>query len=134
MTLVVRQQKQKGMILEGLAKNSIVEVACQKSGVSRATYYRWLKDDPEFAAQAQEAIDKGVASVNDLAVSKLLTAIQGGNITAIQFWLRKMHPKFRDKLEVSGQISTQHQLTAEEEQLLSNALELAGLTRKDENG
>ena len=42
------QQKQdasKELLVEQLKKTPIVQVVCEKIGVSRASYYRWRKDD-----------------------------------------------------------------------------------------
>ncbi len=41
-----------------LKKTPIVQVACERSSVGRATYYRWKKDDADFAKQADEALDQ----------------------------------------------------------------------------
>ena len=42
--VVARQMHNKTIILEQLQKAPIVQIACEKTGISRATYYRWRKE------------------------------------------------------------------------------------------
>jgi len=39
-----RQAKQQQLLLRELAKTPIVDTACQRVGIGRATYYRWRAD------------------------------------------------------------------------------------------
>ena len=84
----IRQQSQKENLLQQLKKTPIVQVACEKVGISRATYYRWHKDDKEFAEAADQSLAEGSGLVNDMAESQLMTAIKNGNLTAVIFWLK----------------------------------------------
>lgn len=54
-----KQARNKELIIQQLTKTPIVEVACKKVGVSRASYYRWLKDDPEFKEESEKALMDG---------------------------------------------------------------------------
>jgi len=36
----------KALLISHLLTSSSVEIACQKSGISRNTYYTWIKDEP----------------------------------------------------------------------------------------
>lgn len=94
------------VLLEVLRKVPIVQAACGKVGVGRATYYRWRKDRPDFAKLAEEAIKEGVKMVNDVAESKLLTKIEEGNMTGIIFWLKNHHAGYEEKLTVKAQTQT----------------------------
>lgn len=87
-------KKQKNLFLEQLTKTPIVQFACEKTGISRASYYRWRKDDPAFALAANEAIDEGVLLVNDLAESKLISAIKNDSLAATKFWLQFRHKAY----------------------------------------
>ncbi len=64
-----------------------VTLACEKSGLSRNTIYRWCKEDPDFKDRLDETISMGTESVNDLAESKLISKINSGNMRAITYWL-----------------------------------------------
>lgn len=126
-TIEKRQAKQKETILEYLKKTPIVQVVCERSDVSRATYYRWKKEDSDFARQADEALDEGTSLINDMAESQLISAIKDKNLGAIIFWLRSHHPSYASKLEITGKIKHEEQLTPEQEALVTKALKISAL-------
>ena len=106
----------------------IVEVACRRAGIARATYYRWLQRDSEFAEQCRAALEHSTQAVSDVAEAKLISAIQEGNMSAISFWLRHHHKAYRAKLDIQGTIRHQATvLTDEQSRLLERALRLGGL-------
>lgn len=77
--------KRKKKILEALREGrGIITYACQKVGISRQTYYNMIKEDEEFAKEVENINDETV----DLVESKLLSAINNGDITAIIFYLK----------------------------------------------
>ena len=118
-----RQQKQKELILSHLQKTPIVQLVCEKSGVGRATYYRWRKDDADFRKSTDEALHEGKTLMNDMAESQLLSAIKDKNMTAIIFWLKHHHGDYTTRVKVSGSITTKDEpLNEEQEQLLKQAL------------
>jgi len=129
-----RQDRQKELLLAQLRKTPIVQVACEKAGVSRATYYRWLNDDAAFAASAQEACAEGAALVSDMAESQVLNLIRSGNLGAITFWLRHRHAAYRNKLDISALVKHEDPLTDEEAELVHRALDLIKETNPDEHG
>ncbi len=97
-TLAVKTKSQKVAFLEQLPKYPIVQVACEKSGVGRSTYYAWRKDDKEFAKSSDKAIEAGTSFINDMAESKLIQNVQSGNNTAIIFWLKNHHGSYNDRI------------------------------------
>lgn len=122
-----RVESQKTAILEQLRKSPIIQVACEKVGISRQTYYRYRDEDPVFAKEADNAIEGGVFLVNDLAESQLISAIKDRNITAIMGWLKHRHPSFKSRIEISGELRQARQnMTEEEFALLCEALQMAG--------
>lgn len=90
-----RQAKNKELLLEELKKRPIVQYACEKLGIGRATYYRWRTEDPQFAEKADQALREGSLLVNDMAESQLMSAIRDKNLTAIIFWLKNHHPSYK---------------------------------------
>lgn len=125
-TIQKRIDDNQKLLIEQLRKTPIVEVACEKVNVGRASYYRWRKICPEFASLADEAMSEGSALINDLAESKLISSISDGNLGAIQFWLRSHHAAYMPKLEISP--LRHEQLTEEEQAAIEKALELTGIT------
>ncbi len=119
---------QKVAFLEQLKKTPIVQIACEKTSLSRATYYRFRKEDEEFKKLADEALLEGSLLVNDLAESQLITAIKDRNLTAIQLWLKTHHPQYANKVEVQGKVTVENTpLTNEQQELIKKALALVGI-------
>lgn len=79
------KHNKKETLLKALEKSlGVVTTACQKTDVSRATYYRWLEEDEEFATQAKAIQDVAL----DFAESKLFEQIQDGSTAATIFYLK----------------------------------------------
>ena len=127
------KKDQKVLILEQLKKTPIVQIACEKTGIGRATYYRWRKDSPEFTKASDLAILEGNLLINDMAESQLMSAIRDKNMTAIIFWLKHHHSNYTDRLEISGQLKhITEELTPEQETLVKKALKLVSSSTKNE--
>lgn len=121
---------QKAELIKQLKKTPIVEVACKKLGIGRATYYRWKKDDPKFAEEAEFALDEGSQLVNDMAESQLINAIKEGNMTGIIFWLKNHHKQYSPKLEVTTK-NGDVPLTDEQKELIRRSLAMAFSNNSD---
>lgn len=120
-TLAVRTKQQKQAFLEQLPKYPIVQVACEKSGVGRSTYYAWRKDDKAFAKLADEAVKSGTYFINDMAESKLIQNIQSGNNTAIIFWLKNHHTQYSERIRHEHEF-IEEELTSEQKIAIAKAL------------
>ncbi|MDD4290057.1 MAG: hypothetical protein PHH83_02145 [Patescibacteria group bacterium] len=120
-----KKNKIKDTFLEELKRVPIVLVACEKSGVSRNSVYRWKRDDKDFSKLMDESLAEGEALVNDMSESQLLTLIKEKNWQAISFWLRHRNPKFRDKIEVTSKIEDSGELTPAQAEIVNKALQLA---------
>jgi ACT domain-containing protein len=127
----MKTQNKKALV-EQLRKTPIVQVSCEKLGISRATYYRWKKRDPKFAENAEIALQEGAQLINDMAESQLISAIKEGNLTGIIFWLKNHHRNYSPKLEVTtrdGDIP----LTEEQKILIKKSLTMAYRDNKKED-
>lgn len=130
------QAEDKKRLLAQLEKTPIVEAACSRVGLPRATYYRWRKDDQAFAVLCDETIERSIGRVSDLAESQLINAIKNQNMTAITFWLKHHSIRYRNRLEIDARVQTvQQELTPEQANLINEALQLAGIAanKGDEN-
>lgn len=126
--IVLKTQDSKARLVEQLKKTPIVQIACEKEGLGRASYYRWRKEDQEFADAADEALCTGKSLISDLAESQLIKAIRDGNMTAIIYWLKNQHPDYRTRVELSGKLEAiGKKLTPEQEQAIERALKFASL-------
>lgn len=124
----MRQKKEKHLLIEQLKKTPIIQIACEKTNIGRATYYRWRKEDPEFAKLADEALLEGRFLVSDIAESQIISLIKDKKIEAIKFWLAHNNPRYAQKLELSGTVSTKNEhLTVEQKKFIRKALKLSSL-------
>lgn len=127
-------KKEKQLFIEQLKKTPIIQVACDKTGFARSTYYRIKESDPVFRKAAEDAIFEGSNLVNDLAISQLINAIKDRNLTAITYWLKHNHPNYGDKLQLSGKVEVENApLTEKQQELITKALTLAGIASKSES-
>ena len=127
-----RTAEDKKAVLEQLKKLPIVQAACQKAGVGRASFYRWKIEDEEFAKHADEAIAEGVEMINDLSENQLIMAIRDNNLSAVRFWLINRHKAYTNKLEVTERTKSNNQeLTAEQKKVVEEALRLASAGNKE---
>ncbi len=135
-TIEKRIRSNKDLLIEKLKKTPVVQVACKKVGVGRATYYRWRKEDEKFARTADTALEEGSSLINDMAESQLLSAIRDQNMTAIIFWLKHHHRRYATRVELDAKLKIDKEtLTTEQEVLVNKALKLAGLlTTGDKKG
>ena len=127
-----RINSNKNLLIEKLKKTPIVQIACKKAGVGRATYYRWRKKDEEFSKAADIALKEGSSLINDMAESQLLSAIRDQNMTAIIFWLKNHHQTYKTRVEISSVNKIINKLKPEQERLVRRALELASLVPENE--
>ena len=75
-------------------------MAVMKTGISRATYYRWYHEDPEFKTAADTAIYDGSQVIIDLADSKLISKIKEGELKAFFFFLQHRDHRYASKQHI----------------------------------
>ena len=75
----------KEAMLQALEKSlGVVTVACKQSDIPRSTYYKWLKEDQEFAKAVKEIENIAL----DFAESQLHSQMRDGNTSAKIFYLK----------------------------------------------
>jgi hypothetical protein len=129
-TLAKKTAEQKSAALEQLAKCCVVQLACERTGIGRSTYYKWLSEDEEFRELADKAIVAGRAYLNDVAFSGFLKKIQEGNVTMLIFWLKNNHPWFAERIRHEHQHEhhlADRELPPEEREELARAFRLSGM-------
>lgn len=118
-------------LCDELREHPIIQFACKKTGISRAQFYRWIKEDPVFAEETQKAKQEGLDVMNDFAESKLLTGITNDNLLAIFYWLKHRHPDYSNKLELTTRHEISYTLTDEQKEIIKEALKLSGLSEEE---
>lgn len=126
----MKSTENKKLFLENLKKIPIIQIACEKSGISRATIYRWRDKDKKFRKNLNAALTEGEALVNDMGESQLISLIKEKNFPAIRFWLNHRHEKFKERVEVTTKSEDQEKLSPEQQKVVKEALRLASLGKK----
>lgn len=122
----MKKDKKRNEFLAELRKIPIIQVACEKVGLSRTSIYRWKDEDLEFKKEMEKAMTDGEAYVNDMSESQLLTLIKEKDWSAISFWLRHHHNAYKNKIEITTKNDLDETLSPEQEELVRKALNLAG--------
>lgn len=87
----------KNKLLEELRKTYLVTNACNKTGISRSTFYRWCKEDLEFKTEAENAKLEGLDLMNDAGESVLIHGIKNKDRKSAEYFLAHNHPKYMIK-------------------------------------
>jgi len=79
----------------------MIGVACDKAGISRETYYIWLREDSEFHKKINEIKGRENEAVENRLKKLIMQEKQG----SIHFYLDRRHPDYKPKssLELSPQ-------------------------------
>lgn len=120
----------KKLFLENLKKVPIIQVACEKAGISRATVYRWRDKDKKFRKTLNEALSEGESLINDMGESQLISLMKEKNFSAIRFWLNHRHDKFKERVEITTKSEEQEKLSPEQQKIVKEALKLASFGKK----
>ena len=124
----MKKNKIQDKFFEELRTIPIIQVACEKSGISRNSVYRWKKEDKSFSKKMDQALADGVAFVSDMSESQLLTLIKEKSFPALSFWLRHRNDNYKNKVELSGTIHTKEEpLTKDQKKVIREALRLSSL-------
>lgn len=126
-TIAQRQKKLKEALLEQLKRTPTIETACQKVGVGRATVYRWRDQSKKFRDDMEAALHEGRTFMSDVAENQLFSLIGEKKYEAIRLYLSTHNPRYSNKLEVSGSVSTDKTLTKEQKRLIREALKLSSV-------
>lgn len=94
-TIKTRVATDKKKVLEIAETVPFLGAVANKTGVSRATIYRWANKDGGFADRLRAARVLGRENVNDMAESGLVKMIQKESLPATRFWLENNHDRYR---------------------------------------
>ena len=89
----IRTPEKAAKVLKQLSLGRSVAAACRAARISRNAYYDWRKDDPDFLARTDEAIEEGTDRLEDEANRRALRTSD----TMLIFLLKSRRPeKYRE--------------------------------------
>lgn len=111
---MARTREERTKMVEILSENPCVHYACKKVGVSRATHYRWMKDNAEYRVEISRALKDGRTIWNENAEAALLKKVREGNMHAIKFYLSNNDPRYTPKRSIYTEPLTESERRAYE--------------------
>ena len=110
---MTKKEKQEQFLIHFRKSHGIVSFACQQVGITRACYYKWRENDPKFREKADEIEEETIDHVE----SKLYSAIDKGELTAIIFYLKTKGKKrgYVEKAEQSISVKEERTEMSREE-------------------
>lgn len=83
--------------IQTLEDTPFMSYASKKSGISKATIYRWIKNDWDFRHAVKEALERGRSHLCDIAEMALVEKIKGKDMNAIRFYLQNNDNRYMPK-------------------------------------
>lgn len=77
-------KSKKDFLIKFKESKGIISTACDAAGITRMTFYRWKKEDPEFASLVSEIEEASI----DYVESKLIENIDNNKTSEILFYLK----------------------------------------------
>lgn len=90
----IRTPEKRDRLFAKLRRGYSVSAACKAAGIGRTAYYEWREADPEFASEADDAIETGTDVLEDVARTRATRSSD----TLLIFLLKARRPeKFRER-------------------------------------
>jgi hypothetical protein len=121
---VSKIQRQKELLLEQLRVVPIVELAVKRTGISRATFYRWCSEDEAFKTDTENAKVDGIENINDMSEAQLIGMMKEKKYQATALWLKHNHPRFmsQEKQDRLHRAQKKAELRVDQQRLVKEAL------------
>lgn len=91
----------------------VVDAACKGAGISREIAYQWRRKDPEFGAKWSMIVNTEADEVEEY----LKEAIMQKDLPSVRFYLSRVHPKYKMKIQHEAVVLNLYGHLSEEQQL-----------------
>ncbi len=95
----IRTDRARETFLTVLAASCNVSEACRTADISRTAVYAWRRDDPEFAAEWDDAEGAAIDELEGVAYKR---AMEGQSDRMLEILLKGHRSKYRDKVKHVG--------------------------------
>jgi hypothetical protein len=96
----MRTNLEKSKFLEILRERPFISYACKKVGISKATIYRWIKNNANFKEKVDSALRLGREGLIDIAEMALCKKINEGDGPSIRYFLTNNDSRYYPKMPV----------------------------------
>ena len=93
----LNHNKFKQDIVDILRDAPFINHATKKVGISRNTFYRWMRSDKVFQINVNGALQEGHKCMIELTESALFKKIKEGHFGAIKFYLENNHGNYMNR-------------------------------------
>ncbi len=93
----LNHNKFKQDIVDILRDAPFINHATKKVGISRNTFYRWMRSDKMFQINVNGALQEGHKCMIELTESALFKKIKEGHFGAIKFYLENNHGNYMNR-------------------------------------
>lgn len=105
----------KEKLLKEIEKSGNVYLSCMKTGIDKATFYRW-KDDKEFRKKANDAVKRGRENNCEIAEHALMMNVKEKKMDAIKYVLSHQSKIYKPK---TRKVIIEHSNTNNSEKAIS---------------
>ncbi|BFD24834.1 MAG: hypothetical protein JST_000142 [Candidatus Parcubacteria bacterium] len=96
----MRTNLEKSKFLEILRERPFISYACKKVGISKATIYRWIKNNANFKEKVDNALHFGRKELIDITEMALYKKINEGDGPSIRYFLANNDSRYYPKMPV----------------------------------
>lgn len=93
----MKNRDDRDRILSILEEVPFVSNACKKANFSKATFYRWYKDNKDFRKAVDKAQEMGRKNLSDLGESVLVKKMKEGDMRAVRLFLEHNNQRYIPK-------------------------------------
>lgn len=97
---MARTREDRSNFLRLLAEKPFIYYACRKAGISRATIYRWMKDNPAFKAEVERVLQEGKINQSEGVEMMLVKRAMEGHFQSMRYYLAHNTSKYRPQRAV----------------------------------
>jgi hypothetical protein len=91
---MAKHNYERSRLIEILRERPHIGYACKKVGISRMTFYRWMKDIASFRDEVSDAMEQGRSIWTEIAEAALLKNVKEGRSGDIKYYLSNNSPTY----------------------------------------
>lgn len=116
----MRTKVKKKMFLQWWEKIQVVTAVCDKIGIDKKTFYKWIAKDKEFKRQILEGKAKINDAIEDILIAKAMIEKDG---PSVRYYLDRKHPDYKPRMVqevIAGERTLEDLLVEDAEERIKN--------------